>query len=91
MVDMVEIHHQPIVVQLGTDAEEGALLFAGAQLLAVLVFLEAHRYANDPSIAGQWSVEIGFGACSVGSKTTLFKTLDAAKDWAARCFQPEWY
>jgi hypothetical protein len=83
---MAEIHHQIASIQLGPEPEQAALLFAGAQLLAIVVFLEPHRYADDPSISNLWSVEIGFGPCQIGSRTVLFSSLDDAQRWAGERF-----
>ncbi|MHA6299285.1 hypothetical protein [Devosia sp. CAU 1758] len=78
---MVSIEKLSVTVKLGSVPEEGVLLLAGNELLALLVRLETSLYANDPEIAGKWSLEIGFGACAIRNETLLFDTLDDAVAW----------
>ena len=79
---MVDMHYQSVEVQIGRFKEKAALLFSERQLLALMVYLDPLIYLNDPEIAGKWSLEIGFGACAVGSRTVLFEDLDAGLKWA---------
>lgn len=79
---MITITTQRVIVKLGSIAEEGALLFVEDELLAMVVYLEPAFYANDPEIAGKWSLEFGFGPCSFGKETILFDDLEDAVGWA---------
>jgi hypothetical protein len=53
-------------------------------LAAVLVRLEQAEH-SDPTLAGQWFVEAGFGACETGHQCLVFATLEDAQDWAVAC------
>lgn len=81
---MVSIRTQPITVALGSTPEQGLLLFVGRELVAMLVWLDPDLYANDPEIAGKWSLELGFGSCAFGNDTILFDTPENAVTWACR-------
>ena len=84
---MDAIHTQQISVRLGSDPEQGALLLAGDELIAMVVRLDPVLYANDPDIAGKWSLELGFGACTFRKETILFETLEEAQAWARQCLE----
>jgi hypothetical protein len=83
---MVDIRHEAVAVQLGNKLEQGAMVFYGIEVLALLVFLEPAYYVNDPEIAGTWAVEVGFGRLAVGSKTVLFDSLEEGLAWAAELY-----
>ena len=80
---MDSIEKQHVTVKIGSLPEEGVLLLAGNELLALLVRLEATLDANDPEIAGKWSLEMGFGACTIRNETILFDALDDAVSWVS--------
>ncbi len=84
---MDAIHTQQISVRLGSDPEQGALLLAGDELIAMVVRLDPVLYAKDPDIAGKWSLELGFGACAFRKETILFETLEEAQAWARQCLE----
>jgi hypothetical protein len=79
---MVEITLQP--VQIGTECadSEGHLAFAGGKLMAVLVRLSEEVHGAT-GLAGQWCVEVGFGACATGELCVWFDSPEAARDWVA--------
>jgi hypothetical protein len=78
---MGAVTRQQIRIRLGMDPEDGALLFHDGELAAVLIYLSPAIYSEDRQIGGNWSVEVGFGPCAVGSRTLLFDNLDQASAW----------
>ncbi|MEA1833923.1 hypothetical protein U8607_17690 [Methylobacterium durans] len=79
---MVEITLEP--VQIGTLCADtdGRLAFADGKLVAVLIRLSEEVHGTDGK-AGQWCIEVGFGACDVGVLSVRFDGLNAAQDWIA--------
>jgi hypothetical protein len=72
---------QPIPVNTGSRDQQGCLLLVDGSLVAVLVRLERAEHP-DPTLAGQWFVEAGFGPCETGQQCLVFATLEDAEDWA---------
>ncbi len=73
---------EPVRVDTGIRDEEGRLVFADGQLVAVLVRLsDQHEDA-----AGQWFYEIGFGRLD-GPKHPTFADLDGAQEWVGNRLQ----
>ncbi len=70
---MPVVIHQPVKVATGSPDEDGRLVFAGGELVAVLVELsqELHR-----DLGGCWFVEAGFGPCAE-IEAQVFRDLDA--------------
>jgi hypothetical protein len=65
---------EPVLVDTGSDDEEGLLVFSNDRLVAVLVRLSEQ---HDTS-AGSWFVETAFGIRD-GHRT--FSDLSAAQEW----------
>ena len=69
----------PVLVETGTQDEEGRLVFVDGRLVAVLVLLsDAHE-----DVAGHWFLETGYGFRLAGGKGT-FPDLDAAQAWISQ-------
>ena len=77
---MIDITLQPIPVMTGSQDQDGRLVLAGGQLVAVLVRLsdEMHGEAR-----GRWFLETGFGRCD-GVEHPVFESLDEAQTWVRR-------
>jgi hypothetical protein len=67
---------QPVRVAVSCDDEEGCLIFADEQLVAVLVSLSRLH----EELAGRWYLEAGFGRLEGPEKPT-FRELGAAEQW----------
>lgn len=59
----LDITYQPVNVLIDHHNSEGKLIFADAQLTAVIVRLDGQ--AHDPEHKGRWHLEAGFGQCQV--------------------------
>jgi hypothetical protein len=68
----------PIPVRLNGHANEGRLVLAGGQLVAVLVRLDGDVDAAE--LKGRWFLEAGFGPCAVADGP-VFRGLDEARAW----------
>jgi hypothetical protein len=75
---------QLIPVNTGSLDQQGCLLLVDGSLAAVLVRLEQAEH-SDPTLAGQWFVEAGFGPCETGQQCLVFATLEDAEHWAVAC------
>lgn len=72
----VRLALQPVHVNTGSSDQEGVLVFAAEQLVAVLVRLsEQHDGAS-----GQWYLEHGFGWLDDPAEHT-FPSLTVAREW----------
>ena len=77
---------QPMRVATGSADEEGRLVLADGQLVAVLVQLAEAAYAG---LVGSWFLEAGFGACAVPTAPT-FASLEAALAWVEHQLAAVW-
>ena len=80
---MPDIVLQPISVLTDGGSQEGRLVFAGEDLVAVLVRVTARETAGGEPHGEGWFLEAGFGPC--GSVMTVappvFATLNEALRW----------
>ncbi len=67
---------QPVIVQTGSEGEDGLLVFGNGRLVAVLVRLSEQH--EDES--GRWFLEHGFGRLD-GPRHPTFDTVDDAQAW----------
>ncbi|GEP05329.1 hypothetical protein [Methylobacterium oxalidis] len=79
---MDNITLQPVQIASLCADTDGRIAFADGKLVAVLVRLSEELHGADGR-AGQWCVEVGFGACDVGVLSVRFDGLDAARRWIA--------
>jgi hypothetical protein len=77
----LDISFQPVSVLIDGHDSEGRLIFADAQLTAVIVRLDGKAHAPDQM--GQWHLEAGFGRCDV-SNAPLFATPEEAGAWVTQ-------
>ena len=68
---------QPVPVNTSTADEDGCLIFADGQLMAVIVQLDG---SVTEDLRGQWYLEVGFGPCSDFNHPT-FASAAEAEDW----------
>jgi hypothetical protein len=71
---------QPMPVLTGCDDQEGYLVLADGQLVAVLVRLADEMHADQ---LGSWFLEAGFGPCRT-TMPPVFDDLDEAQAWVRR-------
>jgi len=64
---------EPVLVQTGSDDEEGLLVFADGRLVAVLV-----RLSTQHEEAGYWFLEAAFG---MRDRHRTFPDLEIAQKW----------
>ena len=77
---MIAITLQPIPVMTGSQDQEGRLVLADGQLVAVLVRLADEVHGDK---RGGWFLEAGFGHCD-GPQHPVFASLDEAEIWVRR-------
>ena len=77
---MIAITLQPIPVLTGSQDQEGRLVLADGQLVAVLVRLADEVHGDK---RGGWFLEAGFGHCD-GPQHPVFASLDEAEIWVRR-------
>jgi hypothetical protein len=75
----LSLTQQPVRIAVGGDDEEGCLVFANDELVAVLVRLSRLH----EELAGRWYLEAGFGRLDGPHKPT-FRDLGAAREWITR-------
>jgi hypothetical protein len=75
----MELSLQPVRVATGSADEEGRLVLAEGQLVAVLTRLSAQH----GELAGRWFLEAGFGRLD-GPAHPSFADLAAAQAWIAQ-------
>ena len=68
---------QPVNVMTGSHDQDGRLVFADGQLVAVLVQLDNVVHGDE---RGGWFLEVGFGPCSRSSQP-VFEGLEEALAW----------
>jgi hypothetical protein len=68
---------QPVEVMTGCRDQDGHLVFADEQLVAVLVRLEDAVHEDE---RGGWFLEVGFGLCN-RSRQPVFGSLQEAQAW----------
>ena len=68
---------QPTQVMTGSDDDEGCLVSADGQLVAILVRLTDDMHADQ---RGRWFLEAGFGPCRT-AVPPLFDGLEEAQAW----------
>lgn len=67
----------PIPMHTGSGDQDGQLVLANGQLVAVLVRLDDKSHAG---LVGAWFLEAGFGPCAHVA-APIFEDIDAAQDW----------
>jgi hypothetical protein len=67
----------PVEVMTGSGDQEGRLVFADRQLVAVLVYLDDVVHEDE---RGGWFLEVGFGPCN-GAHQPVFGSLEEAEAW----------
>lgn len=67
---------EPVLVQTGSDDEEGLLVFADSRLVAVLV-----RLSDQHDESGYWFLEAAFG---MRDAHRTFADLEIAQKWISR-------
>jgi hypothetical protein len=77
---MISITLQPLPVMTGSQDQEGRLVLADGQLVAVLVRLADEVHGAE---RGGWFLEVGFGPCD-GPEHPVFESLDEAQVWVRR-------
>lgn len=78
--EAVRTRSTPVVVNTGAGGQDGLLVFANDELVAVLVVLD-EEYDRDVNMQGRWFLEAGFGPCQTWSKGHVFATQDEALAW----------
>ena len=74
---MRKMTFQPVEIAVHGGMEAGQLVFADAQLVAVLTHLDQ---SVSEELRSRWFLEAGFGPCEAATPP-LFASLDAAQEW----------
>jgi hypothetical protein len=73
----MEVSLEAVLVDTGSEDNDGRLVLVDGRLVAVLVRLNLEDHGL---LRGAWYLECGFGACATG-EAAYFVSLEEAADW----------